>query len=111
MNFYQPILISCLAATNIKDLRQPTLKMSKSANTDKSKLNLTDSPDVMLSKIRKALTDCTSEVTYAPETRPGVSNLVAIHCAVTAKTPEEVCEEVSGLNTDMYVKHNFELLY
>lgn len=94
-----------LAAINLKDLRRPGMKMSKAEGTDRGRINLTDTPDVMLSKIRKAVTDMTSKITYEPETRPGVSNLVAIHSAVTNKNPEELCQEAANLDTDKYVLH------
>lgn len=73
--------------------------MSKSDTDVKSRLDLTDSPDVLLNKIKKALTDFTSEVTYDPENRPGVANLINIHCMLTGKTPEEICKEAEGLET------------
>lgn len=91
-----------LAAINFKDLRQPGVKMSKSEGTERGRINLTDSPDVMLSKIRKSVTDMTSKIAYEPETRPGVSNLVAIHSAVTNKSPEELCQEAANLDTEKY---------
>lgn len=80
------------------------MKMSKSNGSEKGKINLTDPPDVVLSKIRKAVTDMTSKITYEPDARPGVSNLVAIHSAVTNKTPEELCLEAANLDTDKYAK-------
>lgn len=42
------------------------------------------------------------QVTYEPDTRPGVSNLVAIHCLAEDKLPEEVVEEADGLSTAQY---------
>lgn len=73
--------------------------MSKSHIDSKSRLNILDEPDVLLEKIKKAITDFTSEVTYEPEERPGVTNLINIHSLLTGKTPEEICKEAIGLNT------------
>jgi len=73
--------------------------MSKSHTDPKSKLNILDEPDVLLDKVKKAVTDFTSEVTYEPEKRPGVANLINIHSLFTGKTPEEICKETTGLNT------------
>ncbi|XP_043486863.1 tryptophan--tRNA ligase, mitochondrial isoform X1 [Polistes fuscatus] len=86
----------------IKSLRDPTKKMSKSDKDVKSRLDLIDKPEVLLEKIKKSLTDFTSEVTYEPETRPGVSNLIAIHSLLTGKSPEEICQDAQGLNTGKY---------
>jgi len=73
--------------------------MSKSHTDSGSNLNLLDEPEVLLEKVKKAITDFTSEVTYEPEKRPGVANLISIHSLFTGKTPEEICEEAVGLNT------------
>ncbi|KYN08500.1 Tryptophanyl-tRNA synthetase, mitochondrial [Cyphomyrmex costatus] len=86
----------------IKSLRDPMKKMSKSHTDSKSRLNLLDEPDILLNKVKKALTDFTSEVTYDSEKRPGITNLINIHSLFTGKTPEEICEETVGLNTGQY---------
>ena len=64
-------------------LRDPFQKMSKSDNMEGSRINLNDSPDHIRKKVRKAVTDCTSEITFSPDKRPGVSNLISIYSAVT----------------------------
>ncbi|KAG5346380.1 SYWM protein, partial [Acromyrmex charruanus] len=86
----------------IKSLRDPTKKMSKSHTDSKSRLNLLDEPDELLEKVKKAVTDFTSEVTYDPEKRPGVANLINIHSLFTGQTTEEICKEAVGLNTGQY---------
>ena len=73
--------------------------MSKSCTDIKSRIDLTDGPDVILNKIKKSITDFTSEVTYEPEKRPGVANLINIHSMLTGKSPEEICKEAEGLDT------------
>lgn len=83
----------------IKSLRDPTKKMSKSHKDAKSRLDILDEPDVLLEKMKKAITDFTSEVTYEPEARPGVANLINMHSLFTGKTPDEICKEAVGLNT------------
>lgn len=80
-------------------LRNPQLKMSKSSPDVKSRINLLDESDVIISKIKRAVTDLTSEVTFEPETRPGISNLLLIHSLVTGKSIAEICKEVESLNT------------
>ncbi|XP_023692938.1 tryptophan--tRNA ligase, mitochondrial isoform X1 [Paramormyrops kingsleyae] len=86
----------------VKSLRDPTSKMSKSDSQKLATVHLTDSPEDIVLKFRKAVTDFTSEVTYDPERRPGVSNLVAIHAAVTGLSVEAVVEQAHGLDTARY---------
>lgn len=86
----------------IRSLRDPIKKMSKSDTDSKSRILLSDSDDVIRRKIRKAVTDFTPHVSYDPETRPGVSNLVSLHCLSVGATPEEAVEEADGMTTDGY---------
>lgn len=83
----------------IKSLRDPTKKMSKSHEDSRNRLDILDNPDILLEKMKKAMTDFTSEVTYEPEMRPGVTNLINIHSLFTGKTPDEICKEAAGLDT------------
>lgn len=90
-------------AARIRSLRDPSKKMSKSDPEVKSCIYLTDEPDVIVEKIKKAVTDFTSEVTYDPKNRMGVSNLVAIHSLVSnGKTPDQICQEAQGIDTGKY---------
>ena len=66
----------------IRSLRNPSKKMSKSEQSEKGRIELTDSPDKIADKIKKAVTDFTSELTYDPINRPGVSNLLDIQLAL-----------------------------
>ncbi|KAK1329003.1 hypothetical protein QTO34_011174, partial [Cnephaeus nilssonii] len=65
-------------------------------------VRITDSPEEIVQKFRKAMTDFTSEVTYDPARREGVSNLVAIHSAVTGLPVEDVVRQSAGLDTARY---------
>lgn len=77
----------------LKSLRFPDQKMSKSEGEDSGRINLTDNPDAIRKKVRKAVTDSVHAVTYDPVTRPGVSNLVSIFAALKDITVDEVCME------------------
>lgn len=89
-------------SARIKSLREPTKKMSKSDPDPKSTLLLTDTPDQLRDKIKKAITDFTSEVTYDPHQRFGVTNLITIHSLVTGKSVEEIVTEAKGMDTGKY---------
>ncbi|KAM6979170.1 LOW QUALITY PROTEIN: tryptophan--tRNA ligase, mitochondrial [Tautogolabrus adspersus] len=88
----------------IKSLRDPSAKMSKSDPQAMATITITDSPDDIALKIRRAVTDFTSEVTFDPETRPGVSNLVTIHAAMATISVEEAVQQARGLDTGEYKK-------
>ncbi|KAG7503416.1 tryptophan-tRNA ligase, mitochondrial [Solea senegalensis] len=86
----------------VKSLRDPSAKMSKSDPQSMATIAVTDSPDDIALKIRRAVTDFTSEVTFDPETRPGVSNLVTIHAAMARTGVEEAVSQARGLDTGAY---------
>ncbi|XP_076818788.1 tryptophan--tRNA ligase, mitochondrial-like isoform X1 [Clavelina lepadiformis] len=94
--------ISTSTSTRIRNLRDPSVKMSKSAYSEQTRIELTDSDDHIWRKIRRSVTDCTSEIAYDPENRPGVSNLIEIHCGFSNLTPDEVCADAKGLDTGQY---------
>uniref|UniRef100_A0A146M209 Tryptophan--tRNA ligase, mitochondrial n=1 Tax=Lygus hesperus TaxID=30085 RepID=A0A146M209_LYGHE len=89
-------------AGRIKSLREPEKKMSKSHADPKSRIEITDTPEQILSKIKKAVTDFTSSVKYDPENRPGVSNLIDIHALAVGRTRNEIVDEAVGLDTGKY---------
>ncbi|ERE89142.1 tryptophanyl-tRNA synthetase [Cricetulus griseus] len=86
----------------VKSLRDPSAKMSKSDPDKLATVGITDSPEEIVQKFRKAVTDFTSEVTYEPESRAGVSNMVAIHAAVSGLSVEEVVRSSAGMDTARY---------
>jgi len=86
----------------VKSLRSPDKKMSKSDPNPRGCVYITDTDDVIVDKVRKSVTDCQSEVTFDPESRPGVSNLVSIHAAVTGATEDEIVRDASSLDTGQY---------
>jgi tryptophanyl-tRNA synthetase len=83
-------------AARVMDLQQPDRKMSKSTSSPAGMVILTDSPDEIAKKIRRAVTDAESGVDYDPERRPGVANLLEILAATTNRTPAEVAEEYTS---------------
>ncbi|XP_065079430.1 tryptophan--tRNA ligase, mitochondrial isoform X2 [Ochlerotatus camptorhynchus] len=98
-------IISDDTSCRLKSLRDPTKKMSKSDPDPKACIMLTDNGKEIVEKIKKSVTDFTSEVTFEPETRPGVANLITIHSLASGKTPQQICQEAKGLNTGQYKQH------
>ncbi|KAF5304498.1 hypothetical protein FQA39_LY09694 [Lamprigera yunnana] len=103
VTFPQPhALVSDNGSSRIKSLRDPLKKMSKSDPDIKSRICLTDSADEIIKKIKKSVTDTTSKITFDPDNRPGVSNLVRIHSILSKKSVEEITKEVEELDTLKY---------
>ncbi len=80
----------------IMSLQDPTAKMSKSDENPNATVFVTDSDDVIVKKIKRAVTDSGSEITYDAENKPGVANLINIQTAITGKTKEEVVASYAG---------------
>jgi tryptophanyl-tRNA synthetase len=86
------------AATRVMSLRDGTKKMSKSDPSDFSRINLTDGPDQVADKIRKAKTD----PNLLPDSiaglagRPEAENLLGIYAALTDKTMEQAIASFAG---------------
>ncbi|HEU4914407.1 MAG TPA: tryptophan--tRNA ligase [Candidatus Saccharimonadales bacterium] len=80
----------------IKDLQDPTKKMSKSDESGKGVLFLTDTPEVASKKIMSAATDSFGEIKYDPKERPGVTNLLQILALLTGKPQADVNAEWEG---------------
>lgn len=80
----------------IRDLSDPTKKMSKSTETDKGVIFLGDDPDKAAKKIISATTDSAGKISYDMDNQPGVSNLLSILSALENKPLENVIKEFEG---------------
>ena len=80
----------------IMGLQDPTSKMSKSATNLNDVIFLDDSEETIIKKIKEAVTDSESVGRFAPERKPGVSNLMQIYSAITNKGFEEIEKDFEG---------------
>ncbi|KJY02200.1 tryptophanyl-trna synthetase like protein [Zymoseptoria brevis] len=90
-------------ARRVMSLTDPTSKMSKSHSNPKSRILLTDSEDIINAKIKSAVTDSVEGISYEPERRPGVSNLLDLiyHCTEpngAANGQETLAKEMQGMS-------------
>lgn len=76
----------------VMSLQDPTTKMSKSDPNTNNYIAMLDEPDVIRKKVRRAVMDSIQGITYEPDTRPGVANLLSIFSALTDEAPESVAE-------------------
>ena len=90
--FVIPEAVTPPAGARVMDLQDPSSKMSKSSESDAGCVYLTDDPAVIERKFKRAVTDSDTVVLYDPTEKPGVSNLLEILAAATARTPAEVAE-------------------
>lgn len=80
----------------IMSLSDPGSKMSKSEEDPAGTIDLLDTPEMILSKFKKAVTDSETCVRYDPKNKKGVSNLMSIYGASTGKTFTEIEAEFEG---------------
>jgi tryptophanyl-tRNA synthetase len=80
----------------IKDLQDPTKKMSKSDDSGKGVIFLGDSPEEARKKIMSAETDSLAMVAYNPDVQPGIANLLQIYGLLVNKSAEQSAAEFSG---------------
>ena len=79
----------------IMSLAEPTRKMSKSDENEKATLYILDEPDRIRKKLASAVTDSGSEIKASPE-KPGVSNLLSIHSALSGKPVPDLEDHFTG---------------
>ena len=77
-------------------LQNPEAKMSKSATNLNDVIFLNDTPDDIVKKFKKAVTDSENVVRFDPINKPGVSNLMQIYAVLTGKSNDEIEKEFEG---------------
>ena len=82
----------------IKDLIDPTKKMSKSDETGRGVIFLSDDPETARKKIMSATTDDKASINYDKQSQPGISNLIEILALLRKTSPQEVEAEFKGAN-------------
>jgi len=93
-NIPQAQIIKSLAKIN--DLQDPTAKMSKSAASMSGVIELLDAPEITLKKFKSSVTDDGKEVKFDEKGKPGISNLLTIHSALSGKSIEAIENEFAG---------------
>lgn len=83
------------AAARVMDLQEPTRKMSKSVSSPLGTIYLSDGPDEVSRKVKKAVTDTDGEVRFDWEAKPGLSNLIEIFSACSGLSPDAICHRYS----------------
>ena len=80
-------------SARVMSLVDPTKKMSKSEENQKSRIFIIDSPDDIRKKIKSAVTDSDPDVRHDWDAKPGVSNLLEIMADCTGRTIDDLVAE------------------
>jgi len=86
-------------AARVMSLRDGTTKMSKSAESEASRINLSDKADVIMNKIKRAKTD-SDNLPSEPaglDSRPEARNLVGIFAGLSGKSEAEILRDYGGM--------------
>ena len=86
----EPLIIN--GVKRIMSLQDGTKKMSKSDESEISRINFEDSADTIIKKVKKAKTDSSSEIAY-DESRPEIYNLLNIFASLSGNAPEAIAAE------------------
>lgn len=93
-NVPEPFILK--SGGKIYDLQDPSAKMSKSSGSINGVLEIMDDPAKNIKKIKSATTDTGKEVRFNPREKPGISNLLTIHSALTGKDVSQLELEFEG---------------
>lgn len=79
----------------IMSLQDPTRKMSKSDENVNGCVHMLDTPEVIMKKFKRAITDSEACVRYG-EGKDGINNLMAIYSAITGLSYEQIEHDFDG---------------
>ncbi len=79
----------------IMSLQNPESKMSKSDDNENGYVLLNDSPDKIMKKFKRAVTDSIGEINYT-DNQPGIKNLITIYSKLTDKSVDDILNIYSG---------------
>lgn len=81
-------------------LTNPAKKMSKSDANEKSQIVITDDAETIMRKVKKAVTDSKDSITFDPENRPGLANLLQLlyYAEGKAESPESLAKDLDGVS-------------
>jgi tryptophanyl-tRNA synthetase len=94
--FTLPKAVHPLAGARVMDLQDPTVKMSKSASTEKGIVRVLDDPALIERKFKSAVTDSGTEIRHDRAEKPGVSNLLEIMSGATGRKVDDLAAEYDG---------------
>lgn len=103
--FILPEPLVTKGGTKIKDLKNPTKKMSKSEENPQGVISMFDEHDTIVKKIMRATTDSENVIKYDPENKPGISNLLNIAASLSGVAIEELEKQFEGKGYGEFKKY------
>ncbi|TRZ72661.1 MAG: tryptophan--tRNA ligase [Streptomycetaceae bacterium] len=94
--FTEPTGYILKTAAKINDLQEPTSKMSKSSGSAAGVIEIMDMPEANAKKIKSATTDAGRDVRFDEKEKPGISNLLTIHSALSGQSIESLEAQFAG---------------
>ena len=90
---FEPVKMYRKEGARIMSLKDPSKKMSKTGDEG---IALSDEPDVIREKIKKAITDSGSAIDFDAKNRPALNNLLTIYHLLSNQTTEQITNEFQG---------------
>jgi tryptophanyl-tRNA synthetase len=81
--------------SRVRDLQEPTRKMSTTGDSEQGTVYVLDDPDTIRRKFKRAVADSGREIVRA-EDKPGISNLIEIMSVARSVPPEQIEREFEG---------------
>jgi tryptophanyl-tRNA synthetase len=79
----------------IRDLQDPTRKMSTTSQSEQGTVYVLDEPDTVMKKFKRAVTDSGTDIVRADD-KPGISNLIELTSVIRGISAEDVEREFAG---------------
>jgi tryptophanyl-tRNA synthetase len=91
----EPYIPQAKEGARIMSLQDPAKKMSKSDENEDGAIGLLDTPEVLVKKIKRAVTDSGREIKYTDD-KPGLANLLTIYAMITGKSITQIEQDYIG---------------
>jgi tryptophanyl-tRNA synthetase len=104
---FEPIKAYITKGARIMSLQDATKKMSKTGDEG---IALSDEPDIIKIKIKKAVTDSGKEIKYDPQKKPAITNLLNIYHLLSNKQIADIEKEYQNKNYVEFKNNLTELI-
>jgi tryptophanyl-tRNA synthetase len=88
----------------IADLQDPSIKMSKSASSPQGIIDVLEDPVSIRRKVMRAVTDTDGEIRVDETAKPGVTNLLRIHSALSGEPTADLETRFAGAGYGAFKK-------
>lgn len=107
--FKIPQVLITKEGAKIKDLKDPTKKMSKTEDNPNGVISMFDTRESIIKKIKSATTDSGMDIVFDETNKPGISNLLNMASIISNKTVAELEKEFKGKNYGEFKQYVAEL--